>query len=106
MIEIKTTFANFSSAFQGLKNNQLEKPHPHVSHLCLAPPTHVLFLSNGCTAVLDRDREGAWDSCRDLSRYVPLEVLQAVVADKEQCVHVERVAEYVTDYQTRPSRRV
>ena len=27
---------------------------------------------------------------------VPLKVLQAVVADKKQCVPVERVAEYVT----------
>ena len=27
---------------------------------------------------------------------VPVEVLQAVVVDKEQCVPVERVAEYVT----------
>ena len=30
---------------------------------------------------------------------VPLEVLQAVVVDKEQCVPVERVTEYVTTKQ-------
>ena len=36
---------------------------------------------------------------------VPLEVLQAVMADKKQCVPVERVAEYVT-YQARPAESV